>query len=65
MGGDGLGMTQAHHIYCSVYFFLNATADLIGGPLPGGWESCARRYKSLTESRKEFKSSEAGVFLGF
>ena len=45
--------------------FLNAAADLIRGPLPGSWGSCSRRCKSRTESRKEFKSSEAGVFLGF
>ena len=63
--GDGLGMIQAHYVYCSLYFLLNAAADLIRGPLPGSWGSCSRRCKARTESRKEFKSSEAGVFLGF
>ena len=29
--GDGLGMIQAHYIYCALYFEPDATADPTGG----------------------------------
>ena len=60
IGGDGLGMAQAHYIYCVLYFYYYYISSTLDQALdPGGWGPLDYRTKAqMTYAQIDTEANE-------